>query len=64
MISFMNVFTEIRLFDNDSADVIISQEIKFTQINTIQIDLNDKILEVKDVQYISVTELIELREIM
>ena len=53
MISFMNVFTEIRLFDNDSVDVIIDQEIKFTQIDTIQINLNDKILEVKDVQYIS-----------
>ena len=49
MISFMNVFTEIRLFDNDSADVIISQEIRFTQIDIIQVDLNDKMLEVKDV---------------
>ena len=60
----MKIFTEIKLFDNDNADVITDQEVKLTQINTIQIDLNDKILEVKDVQYISITELIELREIM
>ena len=53
MISFMKVFTEIRLFDSDSADVITDQEVKSIQINTIQIDLNDKMLEVKDVQYIS-----------
>src|SRR5436190_7358138 len=53
MTSFMKVFTEIRLFDSDSADVITDQEVKSIQINTIQIDLNDKMLEVKDVQYIS-----------
>ena len=53
MISFMKIFTEIRLFDSNSADVITDQEVKFTQINTIQIDLNDKMLEVKDVKYIS-----------
>ena len=52
MISFMKVFTEIRSFDNDSADTITSQEVRLTQIDTIQIDLNDKMLEVKDVQYI------------
>ena len=49
MISFMKIFTEIKLFDNDSADVITDQEVKLTQINTIQIDLNDKMLEMKDV---------------
>ena len=49
----MKVFIEIRLFDNDSADTITDQEVKFTQIDTIQINLNDKMLEVKDVQYIS-----------
>ena len=53
MISFMKVFTEIRLFDNDSADAITDQEVKLTQIDTIQINLNDKMLEVKDVRYIS-----------
>ena len=52
MISFMKVFTEIRLFDSNSVNAITDQEIKFIQINIIQIDLNDKILEVKDVQYI------------
>src|SRR5436190_4599088 len=52
MISFMKVFTEIRLFDNDSADIITDQKVKFIQINTIQINLNDKMLKVKDVQYI------------
>ena len=45
----MKVFTEIRLFNNDSADMITDQEVKLTQINTIQIDLNDKMLEIKDV---------------
>ena len=49
MISFMKVFTEIRLFDNDSVNAIIDQEVKSIQIDTIQIDLNDKMLEVKDV---------------
>ena len=52
MTSFMKIFTEIRLFDNDSADMITDQEIRLIQIGTIQIDLNDKMLEVKDVQYI------------
>ena len=52
MTSFMKVFTEIRLFDCDSADAITDQEVKSTQISTIQIDLNDKMLEVKDVKYI------------
>ena len=49
MISFMKVFTEIRLFDNNSADMITDQEVKLTQINIIQIDLNNKMLEMKDV---------------
>ena len=69
MISFMNVFTEIRLFDNDSANMIISQEVRLIQIDTIQIDLNDKMLEVKNVRYISniisnllSTELLEEQE--
>ena len=53
MISFMKIFTEIRFFDNYNADVIINQEIRLTQIDIIQIDLNDKMLEVKDVRYIS-----------
>ncbi len=53
MISFMKVFTEIRLFDSDSANAITNQEVKSTQIDTIQINLNDKMLEMKDVQYIS-----------
>src|SRR5438034_10712692 len=53
MISFIKVFTKIRLFDNDSADMITDQEIKLIQINIIQINLNNKMLEVKDVQYIS-----------
>ena len=49
MISFMKVFTEIRLFDNDNADVITNQEVKLIQIDIIQIDLNDKMLEVKNI---------------
>ena len=49
MISFMKIFTEIRFFDNDNVNAIISQEIRFTQIDIIQVDLNDKMLEVKDV---------------
>ena len=49
MISFMKVFTEIRLFDSDNANTITDQEIKSIQINTIQINLNDKMLEMKDV---------------
>ena len=53
MISFMKVFTEIRLFDSNSVNAITDQEVKSTQIDTIQINLNDKMLEVKDVQYIS-----------
>ena len=49
MISFMKVFTEIRLFDSDSVNAITDQKVKSIQIDTIQIDLNDKILEVKNV---------------
>ena len=49
MILFMKIFTEIRLFDNDNTDMIINQEVKLIQIDTIQINLNDKMLEVKDV---------------
>src|SRR5436190_20464144 len=52
MISFMKVFTKIRLFDNDNADTITNQKVKSIQINTIRINLNDKILEMKNVQYI------------
>ena len=53
MILFMKIFTEIRFFDNDNVNMIISQEIRLIQINTIQINLNDKMLEIKNVQYIS-----------
>ena len=53
MISFMKVFTEIKLFDNDSVNTITGQEVKSIQIDTIQINLNSKMLEVKDVKYIS-----------
>ena len=49
MISFMKVFTEIKLFDSDSVNVITDQKVKSIQIDIIQIDLNDKMLEVKDV---------------
>ena len=49
MISFMKVFTKIRLFDSDNANAITDQEIKSTQIDIIQINLNDKMLEMKDV---------------
>src|SRR5436190_7325411 len=53
MILFMKIFTEIRFFDNDNVNMIISQEIRLIQINTIQINLNDKMLKVKNVKYIS-----------
>ena len=49
MISFMKVFTEIRLFDSNSVNAITDQEVKSIQIDIIQIDLNDKMLEMKDV---------------
>ena len=49
MISFMKVFTKIKLFDSDNTDAITDQKIKSIQINIIQIDLNDKMLEVKNV---------------
>src|SRR5436190_3476944 len=52
MISFMKIFTEIRLFDSDSAGTITDQEVKLIQINIIQINMNDKMLEVKNIQYI------------
>ena len=48
----MKVFTEIKLFNNDNADAIIDQEIRLTQINIIQVNLNDKMLEIKNVKYI------------
>ena len=35
MISFMKIFTEIRLFDNDSVNAITDQEVKSIQINII-----------------------------
>src|SRR5436190_12878243 len=69
MTSFMKIFTEIRLFDNDNVDAITDQEIRLIQIDTIQIDLNDKMLEIKNVRYISnimsnllSTELLEEQE--
>ena len=49
MISFMKVFTEIRSFDSDSVNAITDQEVKSIQIDIIQINLNDKMLEIKDV---------------
>ncbi len=52
MISFMKVFTNIQSFNNDTADAITDQEVKSTQIETIQVDLNDQLLEIKDVYYI------------
>src|SRR6266487_4058770 len=52
MISFMKVFTNIQSFNNDTADAITDQEVKSTQIETIQVDLNDQLLEIIDVYYI------------
>ena len=49
MISFMKIFIEIKSFDNDNVNMITDQEIKLTQINIIQINLNDKMLEMKNV---------------
>src|SRR2546421_6196622 len=55
MTLFMEVFTDLRPFNNndESADAITGQEVKPTQIETIQVDLNSQLLEIKDVHYIS-----------
>src|SRR2546421_6487648 len=53
MTLFMKVFTDMQSFDNDSTDTITGQEVKLTQIETIQVDLNSQMLEIKDVHYIS-----------
>src|SRR2546421_11714374 len=54
MTSFIEVFTDLQSFSNDkSADAITDQEVKSTQIETIQVDLNNQMLKIKDVCYIS-----------
>ena len=45
----MKIFTEIRLFDSNNVNVITNQKVKSIQINIIQINLNDKMLEMKNV---------------
>ena len=51
----MKVFTDMWSFNNndESADAITNQEVKFIQIRIIEVDLNSQLLEIKDVCYIS-----------
>src|SRR6266487_6667405 len=49
----MKVFMNMQSFNNNTANAITDQEVKSTQIETIQVNLNNQLLEIKDVCYIS-----------
>ena len=45
-------FIDLKPFNDEAADNIIDEEIISTMIRTIQVNINNKILEIENVRYI------------
>jgi len=45
-------FIDLKLFNNEEADDITDEEVILMMIETIQVNINRKVLEIEDVRYI------------